>query len=124
MFTIDNQSRTPVFEQIVLQTEEYVRTGLLKPGDKLPSIRELTSMIVVNPNTIQKAYRELDRRGITVSVEGKGCYISKNIAEVLKAAANQKLPEFERLAKELMDSGIERETLIEIINKIQHKQTI
>ena len=118
MFRIDNQSRTPVFEQIVQQAEEYVRTGILNPGDKLPSIRELTSLIGVNPNTIQKAYNELDRRGVTISVAGKGCFISKNISEVMKSAAIGKLPEFERLVKELIDSGITEKELTDIIKKV------
>lgn len=118
MFRIDNQSRTPVFEQIVKQAEEYVRTGILNPGDKLPSIREMTSLIGVNPNTIQKAYNELDRRGVTISVAGKGCFISKNISEVMKSAAIGKLPEFERLVKELIDSGIAEKELTDIIKKV------
>lgn len=121
MFRIDNQSRTPVFEQIVKQTEEYVRTGILNPGDKLPSIREMTSLIGVNPNTIQKAYNELDRRGVTISVAGKGCFISKNISEVMKSAAIGKLPEFERLVKELIDSGIAEKELTDIIKKVSSK---
>lgn len=118
MFIIDMQSRTPVFEQIVLQTEEFIRAGILKPGDKLPSIRELTAMIGVNPNTIAKAYSELDRRGVTVSVTGKGCFVAQNINDVLKLAAERKIPEFEKLVKELVDSGISKEELIKRINSL------
>ena len=119
MYTVDMQSRTPVFEQIILQTEEFVRAGILKPGDKLPSIRELTGMIGVNPNTIAKAYAELDRRGITVSVTGKGCFIANNISEIMKSAAQKKIPEFEKLVKELIDSGIDKSELIEKIKDIK-----
>ncbi|MBQ6051917.1 MAG: GntR family transcriptional regulator [Clostridia bacterium] len=118
MYTIDMQSRTPVFEQIILQTEEFVRAGILKPGDKLPSIRELTGMIGVNPNTIAKAYAELDRRGIAVSVTGKGFFIANNISEIMRSSAEKKLPEFEKLAKELIDSGIDRNKLIKIITDL------
>ncbi len=118
MFIIDMQSRTPVFEQIVFQTEEFIRAGILKPGDKLPSIRELTAMIGVNPNTIAKAYSELDRRGVTVSVTGKGCFVAQNINDVLKLAAERKIPEFEKLVKELVDSGISKEELIQRINSL------
>ena len=121
MFTIDSQSRTPVFEQIVRQTEEFVRSGLLKPGDKLPSIRELTSMIGINPNTIQKAYNELDRRGITVSVTGKGCFVSKDISSVLKKTAEKRLPEFEKFVKELLDSGIPEKDIIEKVKQVASK---
>jgi GntR family transcriptional regulator len=118
MFTIDMQSRTPVFEQIVIQTEEFIRAGILNPGDKLPSVRELTGMIGVNPNTISKAYGELERRGITVSVSGKGCFIAKNITDVMKIAAEKKIPEFEKLAKELVESGISKDELIKKINSL------
>lgn len=121
MFTIDMQSRTPVFEQIVIQTEEFIRAGILNPGDKLPSVRELTGMIGVNPNTISKAYGELERRGITVSVTGKGCFIVKNITDVMKTAAEKKIPEFEKLAKELVESGISKDELIIKINSLNIK---
>jgi GntR family transcriptional regulator len=112
------QSRIPVFEQIVIQTEEFIRAGILNPGDKLPSVRELTAMIGVNPNTISKAYGELERRGLTVSVTGKGCFIAKNISDVLKTAAEKKIPEFEKLAKELIDSGITKDELIRRVNSL------
>ena len=90
MFRIDNQSRIPVFEQIVHQAEEYVRTGILKPGDKLPSIRE-------------------------------GCFISKDISDVIKSAAIKRLPEFEKFAKELLDSGIDEKDLIKAIKNLTSK---
>ncbi len=122
MFFIDQQSRIPVFEQIVRQAESLVLAGVLKPEDKLPSIRELTSALGINPNTIQKAYTELDRRGIIVSSSGRGCYVSKNVMQVLKARAEEKLPEFKASAIGLLRAGIGVQTLIDVINAASNEK--
>lgn len=116
MFTVDFQSRTPIFEQIIHQVEEYIRLGILKNGDKLPSIRELTETVGVNPNTIQKAYSVLDSEGLLVSAAGRGCFVSQNATEIIKSKAEKQLPEFEETVKRLLTSGISKEKLIEIIN--------
>ena len=72
MFVIDVMSRVPVYEQIINQVEEQIMTGILKEGDKMPSVRSLSVKLSTNPNTIQKAYSELDRRQMIVTVPGKG----------------------------------------------------
>ena len=117
MFSIDIQSRTPVWEQLVEQVEKYVLLGILKPEDKLPSVRELAVSIGVNPNTITKAYSDLNRLGIIVSAGGRGCYINRNVYDVLHKRAEENLPEFETLVKKLLLSGIPAEQLIDIIRK-------
>ena len=78
MFSIDPMSRCPVYEQLVEQVETYVLKGLLKAGDQMPSVRNLSLTLSVNPNTVQKAYSELDIRGIIQSVPGKGGFASKD----------------------------------------------
>ena len=67
MYQIDVMSRTPVYEQIIRQTEEFILKGVLKPGDRMPSVRTLSVELSVNPNTIQKAIAELDRRTLIKS---------------------------------------------------------
>ena len=64
MFMIDPMSRQPVYEQIIRQMERFILSGMLAPGDQLPSVRSLSLELSINPNTIQKAYSELDVRGI------------------------------------------------------------
>ena len=61
---IDSMSRQPVYEQIVDQVEQMILSGLMRPGEQLPSVRSLSLELSINPNTIQKAYAELDGRGI------------------------------------------------------------
>ena len=74
---IESKSKLTIFEQIVNQMIEYISLGVYKPCDKLPSIRELSSQLNVNPNTIQKAYRELERQGFIYSIVAKGVYVSE-----------------------------------------------
>ncbi|MDO4301448.1 MAG: GntR family transcriptional regulator [Clostridia bacterium] len=76
MFKIDLKSNLPIYEQIINQINECILKGYFKSGDALPSVRKLSIMLDVNPNTIAKAYTELERRGIIVTVRGKGTFIS------------------------------------------------
>ena len=63
MFQLDLKSRKSIYEQVVDNLKEMIISGVLKSGEKLPSVRELSRMLTVNPNTVQKAYRELERQG-------------------------------------------------------------
>lgn len=76
MFTIDKYSRVPIYEQIIEQVEMHIALGDLAPESLLPSVRSLSVELSVNPNTLQKAYAELERRGLCYSVPGNGCFIS------------------------------------------------
>ena len=76
MFQLDPKSRKSIYEQVIDNLKELIMTGRLKAGDKLPSVRDLSKMITVNPNTIQKAYRELERQGYTYTQSGLGTFVS------------------------------------------------
>lgn len=78
MFNIDISSSTPIYQQLVDSVKEGILKGLIEPGEKLPSVRELAKMMTLNPNTIQKAYKELERQKVTVTLRGKGTYVSSN----------------------------------------------
>ena len=73
---IDINNSTPIYEQIYKQLLEYITTGLMQANDKLPSVRELSSSIHINPNTVVKAYRLLEEQGFIYSVPGKGSFVS------------------------------------------------
>lgn len=78
MFNIDISSSTPIYQQIVDSVKEGILKGLIEPEEKLPSVRELAKMMTLNPNTIQKAYKELERQKVIVTLRGKGTYISSD----------------------------------------------
>lgn len=116
MFVADVMSRVPVYEQIIKQVEEQVLTGILKEGDKLPSVRSLSVKLSINPNTIQKAYTELDRRQLIITVPGKGSFISEKAIEVVGANSREKMTELNKIIRELALAGVTKE---EIINNIE-----
>ncbi len=72
MFNVDASSSTPIYQQIVDNVKESILKGLIEPGEKLPSVRELAKILTLNPNTIQKAYQELERQKVIVTLRGKG----------------------------------------------------
>ncbi len=115
MFQIDSLSRQPVYEQLIEQLERFILSGVLHPGDQLPSVRSLSIELSINPNTIQKAYGELDTRGIIYSIPGIGCFVAENAVAILAAFKRRKLTDFRALAQELALAGVTEDELREII---------
>ena len=76
MVHLDYRDARPIFTQIVDGFREQILAGILQPEDRLPSVRELATQLTINPNTIQRAYRELEAQGWIVSVPGKGCFVT------------------------------------------------
>lgn len=118
MFTIDHMSRCPVYEQLIEQVERYILTGILKGGDQLPSVRALSVSLSVNPNTIQKAYSDLDSKKIIFSVPGKGCFIADNAVSLIGNYRRNQLGELEILLCELKLAGINKTELQQIFDKV------
>lgn len=115
MFVIDVMSRTPVYEQIIGQVKEWVLTGILKEGDKLPSVRGLSVKLSINPNTIQKAYTELDRTGIIITVPGKGSFIAPEAVKIVSANSREKTDELVSIVKELAYANVSLDELIKLV---------
>ena len=118
MFVIDVMSRVPVYEQIIKQVEEQVLTGILKEGDKLPSVRSLSVKLSINPNTIQEAYTELDRRQMIITVPGKGSFISQKAVEVVGASSREKIPELAKIIRDLALAGVTKDEIIRNVNEV------
>lgn len=118
MFQIDVMSRTPVYEQLIEQVEKFILMDILVSGDKIPSVRALSVELSVNPNTIQKAFSELDRRGMIYSVPGKGCFISDTAKEQLQTVKRGNLREFSEKIRELALAGITKEELIACVEQV------
>ena len=118
MFQIDNMSHIPVYEQLVGQVETYVLKGILSRGDQLPSVRSLAGSLAVNPNTIQKAMAELDRKGIICSVPGKGCFISDKAQDILREEHRGELKGFKEQLKRFRMAGIERSEIEKCVDEV------
>lgn len=109
---IDSMSRQPVYEQIVDQVEQMILFGLMRPGEQLPSVRSLSLELSINPNTIQKAYAELDGRGIIYTLPGRGGFVSQNAPELLAEARRSRLGTVRELARELALAGVPEDEVL------------
>ena len=117
MLVIDKFSRKPIYEQIVEGIERDIVMGILREREQLPSIRELSSILGVNPNTIQKAFQDLDRNGIIVSGQGRGCFVAENAAGKIKEKLSVRIADIESIAVELARAGIEEEKLLDAVRR-------
>ena len=93
MIQISYQDPRPIYEQVRDAYRQQILAGVLAPGEQLPSVRELSSRLAVNPNTIQRAYRELETEGCIISMPGKGSFVADaaDIARQKQLAAEQAL---------------------------------
>lgn len=105
MITIDFRDSRPIYEQVRDSLRRLIVSGALPADEKLPSVRELAARLVINPNTIQRAYRELEREGYIVSVPGKGSF-ARPRAGADSERARELLRIFDDAAEELMYLGL------------------
>ena len=114
MITLDYRDKRPIYEQVTEQIQRLIVTDVLKPDDKLPSVRSLAMEISINPNTIQRAYMQLEKDGWIYTVKGKGNFVSEkdNWHGPEKQAALDALKKEIEKAKAL---GITKEEIIELI---------
>ncbi|MDR3148960.1 MAG: GntR family transcriptional regulator [Oscillospiraceae bacterium] len=119
MFFIDTRARKPISEQVLDNARELIITGVLAAGEKLPSVRELSEKLAISPNTVQKAYRELERDGYVYSAAGLGTFVSppeqwRNNTALLKRPADA----MKRAVTELRMLGQTKEQVLQLTTKI------
>jgi GntR family transcriptional regulator len=122
---IDNASNRPVYRQIIDQIKRDIAMGRLIKDEKLPTVRQLAAQLAINPNTIAKAYRQLESEGIIVTRPGAGAFIA-NLDSNLSRAVRKRLlsDELERIAVEAFHMQIDRETLLELFNNAVEKLNV
>lgn len=111
MVQLDYRDARPIYTQIVDNYKSQIGLGILQAGEKLPSVRELAAALAINPNTIQRAYRQLEAEGWIATVAGKGCFVCEMPGE---SAGQQEplLAQFDQTVAALLELGITREQLI------------
>jgi GntR family transcriptional regulator len=115
-FTLDPTNGTPIYRQIIQQIEYAILSERMKSGDKLPTIRSLAVDLKTNPNTIAKAYNELEIRGILVTQVGNGTFISDKKPMLEDDSLSRKIQEvLSRFIHELRDLGVENRELVKLI---------
>lgn len=116
MLQVNFASRVPIYEQIIREFISLASAGAIKSGDKLPPVRSLAEELGINPNTVAKAYRELEKDGYIYSSVGRGSFLTDKLEN--SAQKMLVLDRFEKTTSEAHMYGAKREELIEIIDSI------
>ncbi len=111
MITIDYKDRRPIYEQIVSSIEDLAVRGVLEPDSQLPSVRQLAVELSINPNTIQRAYSQLEKTGVIYSVKGKGNFVAADPKRLREEKMEQILQEMEKLLRQALALGVGRERM-------------
>ncbi|MBC1292508.1 GntR family transcriptional regulator [Listeria booriae] len=111
MYTVNSQSHVPIYEQIVAQIRDYCMLGLLEPGDELPSVREMSTNMLVNPNIVRKAYEELARLGVIEIKQSEGAVVTPLEKHELSEAHTSFRQSLEQLILNAKELRIEEQQL-------------
>jgi GntR family transcriptional regulator len=122
IFHISSRSGVPSYLQIVQQVKQDVRLGLLKEGDKLPAVREVVTMVAINPNTVVKAYRELENQGLIEKRAGIGTFVCKQPAGPSPSVQATLLSKLESWLDEAKTRGLDEESMEALFNTAQRKR--
>lgn len=117
MIQLNYRDSKPIYEQIKDGLRRLVVTGAVKKDEKLPSVRELATSLSINPNTIQKAYRELEQEGYIYTIAGKGSYAAER-ADVATGRNEELMKEFDEIVKELLYLCQDKDILIRRIEEL------
>lgn len=117
MIQLNYRDSKPIYEQIKEGLRRLVVTGALSVGEKLPSVRELASQLAINPNTIQRAYRELENEGYIYTLVGKGTFVAEN-DNIDNTREKELLQDFDELVTELLYLKVSKSTLKERIDTV------
>lgn len=110
MFLLNVQSKVPIYEQIQTQILRFIEAGVLQPGDRLPSVRQLAMENGINPNTVAKAYGELEKAGYVNNMPKKGVYV----AEIDIPSSKEK--QIQQVLLPLKESGVTKKEMLEAVN--------
>ena len=116
MISLNYRDSRPIYEQIKDGLRKLIVTGAIKADDKLPSVRSLATQLVINPNTIQRAYNELEGEGYIYSVPGKGSFASGNTGAE-EARRTELLAKVRELLAELRYLGVSQQELLELVKE-------
>lgn len=120
MLHINSRDPRPIYEQIKEGLCRLILTGVLQEGERLPSVRELAGKMAINPNTIQRAYREMESEGFIYSMTGKGSFVAP-LREIDQGRRDAKMAEFRSAAMELMQLGTSRQELEAVLAAVEEE---
>jgi GntR family transcriptional regulator len=115
-FHLTTSSAVPTYMQIVEQVRHALRLGRLEPGDRLPTVREVAAAVAINPNTVLKAYRELEHQGLVEGRPGQGTYVVRSLAGPSPETLDELRGRLEKWVDRARDAGLEPEHIRAVID--------
>jgi DNA-binding transcriptional regulator YhcF (GntR family) len=115
-FHLDPRSGVATYLQIVQQVKEALRLGTLDVGDQLPTVREVVADLAINPNTVAKAYRDLEREGLVVARQGRGTFVASTLAPASLRHHDELRAELERWIRSALAAGLDEESVRALIS--------
>ncbi len=115
MFDLDLKSRLPIYEQLVEKLKQLIVSDILTAHEQLPSVRQLANQLTINPNTIQKAYRELEQLGFIYSLPGKGSFVSPVQENSNPMRLKEIQDHIELLLSEAIFLGMDKKNILQLI---------
>ncbi len=118
MIPINPKSGVPLWEQIRDGLKNQIMLGVWAPGEQLPSVRSLATDLGINPNTIARAFSELEREGLCYSVAGRGCFVEDNLEVIKTKRKSEALERLDEILRELKNADVPQETVIKRIEEL------
>ena len=122
MILIDYKSRKPIYEQIIENMKQLVVSGALKRDEQIPSVRQLAQELAINPNTIQKAYAELERQGVIYSLKGRGSFVGSSLQELRTVQQKELLEQLAALSTDLYRLQVPQDDVCAVVQQVYEQQ--
>lgn len=121
MFSLRLQGGLPLSDQLEARIAELIISGEMAENEKLPAVREVAKELTINPNTVQKTYRQLEQRGLIYSLPGKGSYVAER-SQYSSAVQKKATEEFSRAVSDAVKSGLTKEIMTAVIDAVINKE--
>ncbi len=122
MILIDYKSRKPIYEQIIDSIKSLIVSGVLERDDQLPSVRQLAQELAINPNTIQKAYGELEREGVIYSLKGRGSFVGSGIQELRMVQQQELIEQIFEISCELCELQVPQQEVCAVVQRAYEQE--
>jgi len=123
-FHLDPKSGVSYYVQLMQQVRQALLFGLLKAGDQLPTVKEVVAQVALNPNTVLRAYRDLEHEGLVVSRPGLGTFVATNVPPAVAQSSYRLLrAELEHWIRKAHEAGLDNDTLAALVAHVLHAST-
>jgi GntR family transcriptional regulator len=115
-FSVDTASGLAPYLQLVQQVKQALRLGWLQPGDKLPTVHEVAATVAINPNTVQKAYRDLEREGLVSGRPGQGTFVQRSLSQSTPASVSALGRRLNRWIEAARAAGLDDDGIMDLVH--------